>query len=229
MSHKHLIARATIHYISALGFACHAFVRQHREFAETCFATWSGVFEAPPGLSLLCHASGAPSCRLFPRQIVKRTTGVPPVRSKLTSRREKRASPDAVTQQHRDVLFRFLTFLFETRSLVGNAIASRQSSGYVLQPTLRGWRAASRRYKVGCAMNASLPRVVASRHSSSRSYGTGSQRVEKSHPEQNEQSISAGRMGSFVSGRDRKTTPINGLISSAGGWDIWSRVVCWFF
>ena len=40
--------------------------------------------------------------------------------------------------------------------------------------------------------------------------------VEKYHPRQSKQSISAGRVGSFVSGLDRQTFPVNGPLPSVG-------------
>ena len=80
-----------------------------------------------------------------------------------------------------------------------NACAIRPCSRDRLRSTLRGWGAPSRRHKAGCVIDASLPSVLAGRHSSSPVHGKGSQGVKKSHSKHNERNISAGRVGSFVS------------------------------
>ena len=212
---------------------------------------------------------------LVPRQSVEKTTGVPPVCSKLQSRlsgdktllpqppetltsemqcfhslgqetasttegshcgrplaeqyqrkhhstRKARSSDSGCSTSALGRVISIYDVSFGEQSLAESASAGRQWNGDLLQSTLHGRGATSRQNKTGCIIGASLPEVLACRFSSSPARGTGSQKVEKSHPSQNKQSISAGRVGSFVSGLARETIPVDGPLSFVGSGDVLS-------
>ena len=132
--------------------------------------------------------------------------------------RQRQRTSDALCEpnlQHSSIgtcYLKLMTFCSES-SLLLNASAARQCSGDQLQSTLHG-RGAT--HKTICIIDASFPRVLTCRYSSSPAHGTGFQRVEKSHPRQNKQSVSPGRVGNFVSGLGRETIHFDGPFSFVG-------------
>ena len=119
----------------------------------------------------------------------------------------------AAAHQYRDVWSSLLS---------ENPSAGPQCSGDLLQSTSHGGGAASRRHKIRCILDASLPRQLTCRYSRFPAHGTGSQRVEKSQLRQNKRSISADRVESFVDGFDHETIPVNCSLCFVGSGDVLS-------